>query len=107
MKQTGTNMIARIWHGKTPKSKLETYSEFLQKVAIPDYKKISGLQELRFLRRVEGEEAHFVLITYWSDMEAIHQFAGEDAERAKYYPGDKNFLLEFEERVLHFEVFAS
>jgi heme-degrading monooxygenase HmoA len=99
-------MIARIWHGKTDKSKMEEYSDFLQRVAIPDYKKIPGMHGLSFLRRILGTEAHFTLITYWNNMEAIRQFAGQDAEKAKYYPEDKNFLLEFEEKVHHFEVFA-
>jgi hypothetical protein len=31
-------------------------------------------------------------------------FAGEDVEKAKYYPEDDGFLLEFEPRVVHYEV---
>ena len=99
-------MIARIWQGKTEKSKFRAYSEFLKKKAIPDYKKIPGMQGLSFLRAIRGEEAHFMLITYWQDLDSIRQFAGEDADKAKYYPEDKEFLLEFEERVQHYEVFA-
>ncbi|MFI5153286.1 MAG: antibiotic biosynthesis monooxygenase [Chitinophagales bacterium] len=99
-------MIARIWHGKTDKSNLVTYSEFLRKKAIPDYKKANGLQGMSFLRKVIGSEAHFTLITYWQNMDAIRAFAGNDIEKAKYYPEDKDFLLEFEEVVQHYEVFA-
>ena len=29
---------------------------------------------------------------------------GEDVERAKYYPEDSDFLLEFEPKVVHYEV---
>jgi hypothetical protein len=32
--------------------------------------------------------------------------AGDDFEKAKYYPEDDDFLLEFEEKVEHFEVFS-
>jgi hypothetical protein len=39
-------------------------------------------------------------------MEVIKNFAGQDIEKAKYYPEDDDFLLEFEEKVQHFEVFA-
>ena len=66
-----------------------------------------GLGELRFLRRIEGDEAHFLLITYWNNLQAIRGFAGDDVGKAKYYPEDRDFLLEFEEHVLHYEVFAS
>jgi heme-degrading monooxygenase HmoA len=99
-------MIARIWHGKTRASDIDRYSEFVRAVAIPDYSSIPGFVSLSFLRKVEGNEAHFTLITYWKNLDAIKEFAGEDLEKAKYYPEDEEFLLEFEERVQHYEVFA-
>lgn len=37
-------------------------------------------------------------------MAAIRSFAGDDVEGAKYYPEDGSFLLEFEPRVVHYEV---
>lgn len=43
-------------------------------------------------------------MTFWENMEAIKAFAGADAELAKYYPEDKDFLIEFEPRVVHYEV---
>ncbi len=49
---------------------------------------------------------HINLITYWENLEVIKNFAGIDYETAKYYPKDKEYLLEFEEKVRHFEVFA-
>ncbi len=99
-------MIARIWHGKTSIEKYETYTEFLKQVAITDYKKTDGFKELTFLRNIESNEGHFTLITYWKNLEVIKNFAGDDFEKAKYYPEDDNFLLEFEEKVKHYEVFA-
>lgn len=100
-------MIARIWHGKTTIENFETYTEFLKKVAIPDYQKTPGFKGLSFLRQIRNNEGHFNLITYWDNLEVIKSFAGQDLEKAKYYPEDKGFLLEFEEHVQHFEVFAS
>lgn len=38
---------------------------------------------------------------------AIRAFAGDDIEVAKYYPEDRDFLLEFEPRVQHYEVTSS
>jgi heme-degrading monooxygenase HmoA len=98
-------MIARIWHGRTAQDDLERYSEFLKEVAIPDYKSIPGNKGCTFLRRVEKDEAHFTLITFWESFDAIKAFAGPDYEKAKYYPEDKQFLLEYEEKVEHYEVF--
>ncbi len=99
-------MIARIWHGKTKIEDFEEYTEFLKLRAIPDYKGTNGFVKLTFLRRIEGNIGHFTLITFWENLEVIKNFAGEDFEKAKYYPEDKKFLLEFEEKVTHYEVFA-
>ena len=99
-------MIARIWHGTTSLENFQPYTEFLRRVAIPDYKKTRGFKGLTFLRRVEDTEAHFTLVTYWTDIEAIKEFAGPEFRRAKYYPEDEDYLLEFEEYVEHHEVFS-
>lgn len=59
------------------------------------------------LRRIKGEDAHFLTLTFWDSVEAIKKFTGEDFERARYYPEDVNYLLEFEEQVAHYEVISS
>ncbi|MEO0570675.1 MAG: antibiotic biosynthesis monooxygenase [Bacteroidota bacterium] len=99
-------MVARIWHGKTSIEKFESYTQFLKEVAIPDYQKTEGFINLTFLRKGINNEGHFTLITFWKNIEVIKNFAGEDFEKAKYYPEDDGFLLEFEEKVQHHEVFA-
>ncbi len=100
-------MIARIWHGKTSSANFEAYTDLLKRIAIPDYQKTEGFKGLTFLRNITNNEAHFNLITYWENLEVIKNFAGLDFEKAKYYPEDNEFLLEFEEKVQHYEVFAS
>lgn len=97
-------MIARMWHGRVPTSKAHAYREFLNRRAIPDYRAVPGNLSVHILERQEGEITHFVTLTFWENMEAIRGFAGEDVERAKYYPEDQDFLLEFEPGVLHYEV---
>ncbi|MHA1423995.1 MAG: antibiotic biosynthesis monooxygenase family protein [Candidatus Thorarchaeota archaeon] len=98
-------MIVRMWHGKTPKEKSEAYVEFLKSKAIPDYKSVEGNLGLTFLKRDEEEITHFLLVTYWNSFESIKKFAGSDPEVAKYYEEDKEFLLEKELSVIHYEVF--
>ena len=99
-------MIARIWHGRTRIEDYEAYTEFMKVRAIPDYRKTAGFVKLIFLRNIRENAGHFTLITFWEDLEVIKNFAGEDFEKAKYYPEDGAFLLEFEETVTHYEVFA-
>jgi heme-degrading monooxygenase HmoA len=99
-------MIARIWKGRTRVEQYEEYTDFTRRNAIPDYSNTDGFIGLSFLRTKTDTEAHFTLITYWKDIDAIKRFAGNDYDRAKYYPDDQLFLLEFPEKVEHHEVFA-
>jgi len=99
-------MIARIWHGKTSLDNFEAYTQFLIDRAVPDYKQTKGFVRLDFLKEVKNDEGHFTLITYWENLEVIKNFAGEDYKKAKYYPEDDDFLLEFETHVTHYEAFA-
>jgi heme-degrading monooxygenase HmoA len=97
-------MIARMWHGKVPAAKARAYREFVNARAIPDYQSVEGNLSVYVLERTEGEITHFVTLTFWKDIESIKAFAGRDEEVAKYYPEDKDFLLEFEPNVVHYEV---
>ncbi len=97
-------MIVRMWHGRVETGKAEAYREFLTKRAIPDYKSVAGNISVHILERKENEITHFITMTFWEDMEVIKGFAGENPEVAKYYPEDKEFLLEFEPTVVHYQV---
>ncbi len=97
-------MIVRIWHGRTRAEDADAYLAFLRARAIPDYQDTPGNRGVFLLRRIDGEDAHFLTVTHWENLEAIRAFAGEDVARAKYYPEDKEFLLEFEPTVQHYEL---
>ena len=72
--------------------------------AIPDYRAVPGNLDVSILRRDEGEVSHFLTVTLWESEDAIRAFAGDDVLKAKYYPEDSEFLLEFEPEVQHFTV---
>jgi heme-degrading monooxygenase HmoA len=97
-------MIARFWHGVTPASKADEYLDLTNTVAVPDYRSTPGNQGVYVFRRIDGESAHFLLFTLWESEEAIQRFAGAELNRAKYYPFDKDFLLELEPTVTHYDV---
>lgn len=97
-------MIVRMWHGRVITSKAQAYREFLEARAIPDYSSVDGNLSVHILERREGDVTHFITLTFWRDMDSIGAFAGENVETAKYYDEDKDFLLEFEPTVVHYEV---
>lgn len=97
--------ITRIWHGMTRAEHGEEYLEYLIETGIQDYKKTEGNLGVEILRRIEKDVCHFWTVTKWSSYETIKKFAGEDYEKARYYPEDEKYLLEFEPKVIHCETF--
>lgn len=98
-------MITRIWHGITKVEHADEYLKYIEETGIAEYRNISGNLSAKILRRIDGDICHFLTVTEWVSFESIKNFAGEDYEKAKYYEGDKQFLLEFEENVVHYETF--
>lgn len=93
-----------MWHGKVPKEKSEAYHTYLLATGLKDYADVVGNNAVFLLKRDESEETHFYTWTFWDDIRAVKKFAGEDYKKARYYPEDKEFLLEFEPFVTHFDV---
>ena len=97
-------MIARIWHGVTQVHRADEYFDYLKKTGLSDYKATQGNRGVYLLRRIEGDQAHFLTLTFWDSEQAIRAFAGDEIEKARYYPEDARFLLEMEPRVKHYDV---
>jgi len=87
--------------------KADAYAAFLNGRTIPDYRSTPGNLAVHILRRDEGDTAHFCTLTLWESLEAVRKFAGPAVEKAKYYPEDREFLLEFEPNVTHWDVTGS
>lgn len=99
-------MIARTWVGVTPAEKSDEYWAYLRKTGLPDYSATPGYRGITVQRKVAGGRAEFVLTTFWDSMDSIRAFAGEEVERARYYPEDAEFLLSLAPFVEHREVLA-
>ncbi len=102
-------MIARVWHGVVPVEKSRGYGEYLAASdrGVRDYQRLPGNRGVCLLRRVEGELAHFLLISLWDSREAIEAYAGPDIEKARYFPYDWECLVDPEPRVKHYEVMVA
>lgn len=97
-------MIARTWRGATRAGDADAYLEYLHRTGFSNYRATPGNLAVFGLRRVRGGRAEFFLVTLWESAEAIRRFAGEEPERAVFYPEDDRFLIERDEHVDHYEV---
>jgi heme-degrading monooxygenase HmoA len=97
-------MIARTWRGATKAKDGEAYLEYLQRTGFAEYRKTPGNRGVLGLRRIVNDRAEFLLVSLWESEEAVRKFAGDDIEKAVFYPEDERFLVERDDRVSHYEV---
>ena len=101
-------LIARVWHGVTPTAKAEAYAAYLERTGARECRATPGNRGVYVLRRAaRREETEFTFISLWESLDAIRRFAGEDYEKAHYYPEDTDYLLDLEPFVLHYDVVAA
>jgi heme-degrading monooxygenase HmoA len=101
-------IILRRWSSRIRSSDEQDYVRYIAGTGLEDYCAVPGNLGCQMLLRALGDgTTEVTTLSWWSSMEAIHGFAGEDIEVARYYPEDDKFLLEKPERVEHHVVKAS
>ena len=103
----GSRLIARVWHGVTEAVRAEEYAAYLERTGARDCRATPGNRGVYVLRRIKQNRAEFTFISLWESVDAIRRFAGEDLEKARYYPEDRDFLLELEPFVDHYDVLSA
>ena len=98
-------MIARIWRGWTRTEDADEFVAYVQRTGIAAYRATPGNRAAYILRRSDGDRTEFITLTFWSSLDAVKAFAGEDVEQAVFYPEHDHFLVDRETTVRHFEVF--
>jgi heme-degrading monooxygenase HmoA len=99
-------MIARRWRGWVATDRAEAYVDYLDATGLSEYKETPGNLGAYCLMRDLGDgRTEVQALSFWESMDAVKRFAGDDPERAVYYPEDDDYLVgERETTVLHFRV---
>jgi heme-degrading monooxygenase HmoA len=99
--------IVRVWTGKTRRDRAEDYERYLERTGLAEYSATEGNVDAWFTRRDDGDLTEFALFTRWESMAAVRAFAGDEPERAVFYPEDDEFLVERDLTVAHYTLFAT
>ena len=97
-------MIARIWRGRAPRARAGDYQRHYETQVTGSLRTISGFRGAQLLRRDEGGEVAFTSITWFTDLDAVRDFAGDDYEQAIVEEAAQAALSHWDERVIHQEV---
>jgi heme-degrading monooxygenase HmoA len=97
-------MIARIWKGAVRRDDGNAYAEYMRRTGIAGYRDTPGNLGAWMLRRDVDDRCEFVMFSLWESMESIRTFAGDDPNKAVFYPEDDRFLIQRDLTVSHYEV---
>jgi len=97
-------MIARIWRGTVRLADKERYHDYMKRTGMEEYRDCKGNRRVTLLRRDLEDCCEFLFLTLWDSYDAIREFAGDDIQKAVYYPEDEQLLLDRGPKIEHFEV---
>jgi heme-degrading monooxygenase HmoA len=101
-------MIARIWRGWVASERVDDYVAYIEGTGIAEYRQTPGNLGAQMLTRELGDGRTEVLtLSWWTSVENIRGFAGDDIDLAKFYPEDDEYLVDRETTVAHYQVASS
>ncbi len=100
----GSQAIARHWRGLAQSNRAAEYEAHLRNETFPALRRLEGFVGGEVLKRRVGNGVEFLVITRWVSVEAIHGFAGADAEAAVVPAEVQAMMVEYDARAKHYEV---
>jgi heme-degrading monooxygenase HmoA len=97
-------MIARHWTGVAFEHSASAYVEHLRRQTFPELQTIPGFVSASILCRRVDAGVEFLVVTRWASLQAIEQFAGNDAERAVVPDEVQAMMVAYDRTVRHYDV---
>ena len=99
-------MIARLWRGWAPPATADDYQRHYETEVSEHLHSVGGFRGGRLLRLQDGQEVMFTSITFFTSLDAVRGFTGDDYEQAVLEDAARQALSRWDERVTHHEVVA-
>jgi heme-degrading monooxygenase HmoA len=97
--------VARMWRGRVPNARADEYQKYLDESGVQKLRQIPhNLGVQMFRRPYDDKTTEFIVISYWPNRDAIHAYAGADIDKVHDLPRDKEFLIDPEKTVRHYDV---
>ena len=101
-------MICRVWHGWTKPLNADAYERLLKEEIFEGIarRKIDGYRGIQLLRQDQEMEIEFVTMMWFTSLEAVRAFAGDDITRAVVPAKAQALLSRYDDRSAHYDVRA-
>lgn len=97
-------MIIRAWRGRAAKSNAAAYPRHFRTIVLPRLRQVSGFLGAHLCARSLDDKIECLVLTRWTSMGVIRNFAGGDVAKAVVEPGAAAALVDFDDRVQLYEV---
>ncbi|MDP6406335.1 MAG: antibiotic biosynthesis monooxygenase [Alphaproteobacteria bacterium] len=98
-------MIVRTWRGEASTDEAaKAYAEHVENTAFPKMREIPGHIGACLFSKITAEGIVVFVMSYWENMQAVQQFAGETTGTAVVEPRAQAVLESFDPYVEHFEL---
>ena len=97
-------MIIREWRGRAAKCNAEAYPKHFRTKVMPELRQVPGFLGAHLSQRLVNDKIEYLVLTKWHSMDVIRGFAGNDIGKAVVEPGAVAALIDFDDRVQHYEV---
>jgi|SRR6266851_1390655 len=100
--------VLREWRAAIRRELRDEYVEYVRSTGVASYQQTPGnLGAIIATRDLDEERTEIVVLSWWVDKAAIKGFAGEEIERARYFPRDSLYLITRPRIVRHYETTES
>ncbi len=103
----GKPLVARLWRGRVKPGLLAAYRGYVAETGLDDYRRTPGNLGWVLLTGDRGDYGEIVTLSLWDTVQSITRFAGDPPEAARYYPQDRDFLVDAPPNVEIFEARSS
>ncbi len=98
-------MIARMWRGWVSTDRVAEYVDYISRTGLAEYRQTPGNLGAEMWTRDLGDgRSEVTTLSWWESLDDVRGFAGDDIDRAVFYPEDDEYLVDREVAVTHHEV---
>jgi heme-degrading monooxygenase HmoA len=94
-----------MWRGWIRTDRAAEYVAYITDTGLTEYRRTPGNLGAEMWTRDLGDgRSEVTTVSWWDSIADVHGFAGDDIDRAVFYPEDDEFLIDRQTTVTHHEV---